>query len=257
MKRDPAQSLADVDVHPAAHLDRSRELMLIWLKPSGVLPAMRRRLPPAPAGRRHRLRLPTGAARPQRRHRPRAPAAEPAKTGAAKAPPPLDPLPRRGRGKRRMMRDTRIRRLPMALSALVALALAVIPLPSVLDPLRPDFLVLVVFYWSIESPRAGGLALAFIAGLALDVIKGVVLGSTRTGVDVDGRMGHAFAAATACLFRGVAVADHICLSDRLSIHLVLGRWRDRQSGYELQPLAGSGDRRSDLAAARGHFGPLA
>ena len=43
-------------------------------------------------------------------------------------------------------------------------------------PLRPDFLVLVVFYWSIESPRAGGLALAFIAGLALDVIKGVVLG---------------------------------------------------------------------------------
>lgn len=64
----------------------------------------------------------------------------------------------------------------MALSALVALALAVIPLPPVLDMLRPDFLVLVVLYWSIESPRAGGLALAFFAGLALDVIKGVVLG---------------------------------------------------------------------------------
>jgi rod shape-determining protein MreD len=75
-----------------------------------------------------------------------------------------------------MMRDNRIRRMPMALSALVALALAVLPLPAALDALRPDFLVLVVFYWSIESPRAGGLALAFIAGLALDVIKGVVLG---------------------------------------------------------------------------------
>lgn len=75
-----------------------------------------------------------------------------------------------------MMRDTRLRRVPMALSALVALALAVIPLPSALDMLRPDFLVLVVFYWSIESPRAGGLALAFFSGLALDVIKGVVLG---------------------------------------------------------------------------------
>jgi rod shape-determining protein MreD len=36
--------------------------------------------------------------------------------------------------------------------------------------------VLVVFYWSIQSPRAGGLTLAFLAGLALDVIKGVVLG---------------------------------------------------------------------------------
>jgi rod shape-determining protein MreD len=64
----------------------------------------------------------------------------------------------------------------MALSALVALAFAVIPLPTAIDAFRPDLLVLVVFYWSIESPRAGGLALAFFAGLALDVIRGVVLG---------------------------------------------------------------------------------
>jgi rod shape-determining protein MreD len=75
-----------------------------------------------------------------------------------------------------MMRDDAVRRLPMALSALVALALSVMPLPAPVDAFRPDFLVLVVFYWSIESPRAGGLALAFVSGLALDVIRGVVLG---------------------------------------------------------------------------------
>lgn len=75
-----------------------------------------------------------------------------------------------------MMRDDRLSRLPMVLSAVVALALAVVPLPAVIDAFRPDFLVLVVFYWSIESPRAGGLALAFGAGLALDVIQGIVLG---------------------------------------------------------------------------------
>jgi rod shape-determining protein MreD len=75
-----------------------------------------------------------------------------------------------------MMRESRIRRLPMALSALVALGLAVLPLPALLEPLRPDFLVLVVFYWCIESPRAGGLGLAFVSGLALDVVHGVVLG---------------------------------------------------------------------------------
>ena len=75
-----------------------------------------------------------------------------------------------------MMRDNRLRRLPMSLSALVALALAVLPLPAFLQVLRPDFLVLVVFYWSIESPRAGGLTLAFFSGLALDVIQGVALG---------------------------------------------------------------------------------
>lgn len=75
-----------------------------------------------------------------------------------------------------MMRDDRVRRLPMALSALIALGLAVIPLPDVLESFRPDFLVLVVLYWCIESPRAGGLALAFFSGLTLDVVHGVVLG---------------------------------------------------------------------------------
>jgi rod shape-determining protein MreD len=75
-----------------------------------------------------------------------------------------------------MMRESRIPRLPMMLSSLIALTLAVIPLPTAVDAFRPDFLVLVVFYWSIESPRAGGLSLAFFSGLALDVIQGVVLG---------------------------------------------------------------------------------
>jgi rod shape-determining protein MreC len=43
VKRDPAQSLADVDVKPAAALDRSRELMFVWLKPRVA------ELPPLPA----------------------------------------------------------------------------------------------------------------------------------------------------------------------------------------------------------------
>ena len=44
VRRDPAQSLADVDVRPAAALDRSRELMFVWLKLATPTPA-----PPAPA----------------------------------------------------------------------------------------------------------------------------------------------------------------------------------------------------------------
>jgi rod shape-determining protein MreC len=41
VKRDPAQSLADVDVKPAAALDRSKELLFVWLKPQAAesLPA--------------------------------------------------------------------------------------------------------------------------------------------------------------------------------------------------------------------------
>ena len=46
VKRDPAQSLADVDVRPAAALDRSRELMFVWLKPAAAAPG---NAPPAGA----------------------------------------------------------------------------------------------------------------------------------------------------------------------------------------------------------------
>jgi rod shape-determining protein MreC len=42
VKRDPAQSLADVEVKPAAALDRSRELLFVWLKPQAA------ELPPPP-----------------------------------------------------------------------------------------------------------------------------------------------------------------------------------------------------------------
>jgi rod shape-determining protein MreD len=75
-----------------------------------------------------------------------------------------------------MTREENPPRTSMTISALVALMLAIVPLPFPLDVLRPDFLVLVVFYWSILAPRVGGLALAFVAGLALDVLHGIVLG---------------------------------------------------------------------------------
>jgi rod shape-determining protein MreC len=38
VKRDPAQSLADVEVSPAAALDRSRELLFVWLPPGLPIP---------------------------------------------------------------------------------------------------------------------------------------------------------------------------------------------------------------------------
>ena len=64
----------------------------------------------------------------------------------------------------------------MMLSVIVGLTLGMLPLPEWLDILRPDFLVIVVLYWAIMVPRAGGIAFAFACGLALDASKGVVLG---------------------------------------------------------------------------------
>jgi rod shape-determining protein MreC len=49
VKRDPSQSLADVEVKPAATLDRSRELLFVWLKPQAaeLLPPPLRATPAA------------------------------------------------------------------------------------------------------------------------------------------------------------------------------------------------------------------
>jgi len=64
----------------------------------------------------------------------------------------------------------------MLLSALIALILTVLPLPSWLGLVRPPFLVMTVLYWSIAAPRAGGIALGFFAGIMLDVFQGPLLG---------------------------------------------------------------------------------
>lgn len=62
------------------------------------------------------------------------------------------------------------------LTVVVALVLSVLPLPPWLSTVRPAFLVLTVMYWSIATPRLGGIGLGFLAGLALDVFHGAVLG---------------------------------------------------------------------------------
>ena len=64
----------------------------------------------------------------------------------------------------------------MLLAAVIALIFQVVPLPDWLALVRPAFLVIVVLYWSISAPRAGGLFFPFLCGLALDVFRGAVLG---------------------------------------------------------------------------------
>jgi rod shape-determining protein MreD len=61
-------------------------------------------------------------------------------------------------------------------TVLLALFLSVVPVPAWFDAARPAFLVLTVLYWSIAVPRAGGLTLGWMAGLALDIFQGSLLG---------------------------------------------------------------------------------
>lgn len=59
---------------------------------------------------------------------------------------------------------------------LLAVVLAVIPLPAVLQPVRPYWAALVLIYWNLEVGRMRHLGQAFALGLVLDVATGTLLG---------------------------------------------------------------------------------
>ena len=67
-------------------------------------------------------------------------------------------------------------------TVLIALILQVLPLPDWLAAVRPSFVVLVIIYWGIFAPHAGGIFAPWLAGLVLDVFKGDVLGQNALAV---------------------------------------------------------------------------
>jgi rod shape-determining protein MreD len=62
------------------------------------------------------------------------------------------------------------------LSLAATLALAVVPLPDVIAPFRPDWVAVVLLYWSLMAQRHFSLLTAFWMGLALDTLSGALLG---------------------------------------------------------------------------------
>lgn len=87
-----------------------------------------------------------------------------------------------------------LHRLPMILTLIPALILDWVELPQWGEIARPDFLIITVLFWSIMVPRNGGIMLAFICGLILDITQGIVLGQ------------HALAA---CLAAYLAIRLHL------------------------------------------------
>ncbi len=64
----------------------------------------------------------------------------------------------------------------LPVSVVVALLLGLLPLPPVLQPLRPYWLALALAYWVIEDPDHVGLGVAFVIGLIGDLVYGGLLG---------------------------------------------------------------------------------
>jgi rod shape-determining protein MreD len=66
--------------------------------------------------------------------------------------------------------------LTSLLSLAATLALASVPLPDSVAPLRPDWVAVVLLYWSLMAPRQFSLLTAFWMGIALDTLTGALLG---------------------------------------------------------------------------------
>ena len=58
----------------------------------------------------------------------------------------------------------------------VALALAVVPLPGAVAAFRPDWVPLTMIYWALTAPQRFGLLTALCLGLAVDTLSGALLG---------------------------------------------------------------------------------
>ena len=64
----------------------------------------------------------------------------------------------------------------LPVSLLLALLLGLVPLPEIMQPLRPYWLALVLAYWILEEPDKIGVGVAFVLGLFADLAFGGLLG---------------------------------------------------------------------------------
>ncbi|SIT02778.1 rod shape-determining protein MreD [Neptunomonas antarctica] len=59
---------------------------------------------------------------------------------------------------------------------IVGFILSQMPLPSMLVWWRPEWVAMIVIYWVMALPHRFGIGMAWVSGLALDVLKGSLLG---------------------------------------------------------------------------------
>jgi len=75
-----------------------------------------------------------------------------------------------------MSNDRPRRQTPIIVSVVVALMLAIFPMPDWAVSFRPDWVVLTLIYWAMTFPLRYSVGSAWMAGLVLDVAQGTLLG---------------------------------------------------------------------------------
>ena len=130
----------------------------------------------------------------------------------------------------------------MPLSFIVALLLGLLPLPDLLQPLRPYWLALVMAYWVIEAPDKVGLSSAFLLGVLADLAFGGLLGEQAMRLAILAFILDRFRARLRFfpLSQQALAIGGLLLNDRVvsaAIHLVLGE-PQHPWGYWWAPLLG-------------------
>lgn len=115
----------------------------------------------------------------------------------------------------------------LPVSLLLALLLGMVPLPGVLQPLRPYWLALVLAYWVLEEPDTVGIGIAFLLGLAADLAFGGLLGEQALRLSILAFILERFRARMRFfpLSQQALTIGVLLLNDRVIgavIHLVLG-----------------------------------
>jgi len=64
----------------------------------------------------------------------------------------------------------------ISVSVFIALVLSIMPLPLGIKAFRPDWLALVVMYWTIALPHRVNIVTAWALGFFLDILLGTILG---------------------------------------------------------------------------------
>ena len=62
------------------------------------------------------------------------------------------------------------------LSFIAAFILSIVPLPQLLQAVRPEFVTIVLIYWCIALPNRIGVGIGWIVGLVIDVSTDALLG---------------------------------------------------------------------------------
>ena len=130
----------------------------------------------------------------------------------------------------------------LPVSVFVALLLGLVPLPELLQPLRPYWLALVLAYWLLEEPDKVGLGVAFLLGALADLVFGGLLGEQAMRLVILAFILDRFRARMRFfpLSQQALAIGVLLLNDRVvsaAIHLVLGS-PQHPWGYWWAPLLG-------------------